>query len=36
LKDDDIVDLIQSFEPAANALSAKVDVDEILHACLNP
>ena len=35
-KDDDIVDLVESFEPAANAILAKVDVDEILHARLDP
>jgi len=35
-KDDDIVDLVKSFEPAANAVLAKVDEDEILHACLDP
>jgi hypothetical protein len=34
--DDDIVDLIESFEPAANAILPKVDVDEILHANLDP
>ena len=33
LKDDDINDLIKSFELATNAVLAKVDVDEILHAC---
>jgi hypothetical protein len=35
-KDEDIVDLVESFELAANAVIAKVDVDEILHACLDP
>jgi len=30
--DDDIAYLIQSFEPATNAVLPKVDVDEILHA----
>jgi hypothetical protein len=35
-KDDDIDDLIKSFKPAANVILAKVDVDEILHACLDP
>ena len=35
-KDDDIVDLVKSFEPAANAILAKVDVDEIVHAHLDP
>ena len=34
--DDDIADLIQSFELAANAVLPKVDVDEILHANLDP
>jgi hypothetical protein len=34
--DDDIADLIQSFEPATNAVLPKVDVDEILHANLDP
>ena len=34
--DDDIADLIKSFKPAANAVLPKVDVDEILHANLNP
>ena len=34
--DDDITDLIKSFEPATNAVLLKVDVDEILHANLNP
>ena len=36
LMDDDIVDLIESFEPAANAVLPKVDVEEILHANLDP
>ena len=35
-KDDDIVDLVESFKPDTNAILAKVDVDEILHARLNP
>ena len=35
-KDDDIVDLAESFESAASTVLAKVDVDEILHAYLNP
>ena len=35
-KDDDIIDLVESFEPAANAILAKVDVDEIVHARLDP
>jgi len=26
-KDDDIIDLVESFEPVANAVLAKVDVD---------
>ena len=34
--DDEIVDLIESFEQAANAVLPKVDVDEILHANLDP
>ena len=34
--DDDIAYLIQSFEPATNAVLPKVDVDEILHANLDP
>ena len=33
--DDDITYLIESFEPAANAVLPKVDVDEILHANLD-
>jgi hypothetical protein len=33
---DDIAYLIESFEPAANAVLLKVDVDEILHANLDP
>lgn len=32
--DDDIADLMVSFEVAANAVLPKVDVDEILHANL--
>ena len=36
LIDDDIADLIESFEPATNTILPKVDVDEILHANLNP
>ena len=35
-KDDDIVDLVKSFELATNTILAKVDVDEILHAHLDP
>jgi hypothetical protein len=35
-KDDDIDDLIESFKLAANVILAKVDMDEILHACLDP
>ena len=35
-KDDDIDDLVESFEPAANAVLAKVDMELILHACLDP
>ena len=34
--DDDITDLIKSFELAANAVLPKVDVDEILHTNLDP
>ena len=34
--DDDITDLIESFELATNAVLPKVDVDEILHANLDP
>ena len=34
--DDDITDLIESFESAANAILPKVDVDDILHANLDP
>jgi hypothetical protein len=34
--DDDIADLIDCFELAANIVLPKVDVDEILHANLNP
>jgi len=33
---DDITYLIESFEPAANADLRKVDMDEILHANLDP
>ena len=36
LKDDDIINLVESFEPATNAILSKVDMDEILHACLDP
>jgi hypothetical protein len=35
-KDDDIVDLVKNFEPAANAILVKVDMDKILYARLNP
>ena len=35
-KDDDIVDLVESFEPATNAVLVKVAVDEILHTRLDP
>jgi hypothetical protein len=35
-KDDDIIDLVESFEPTTNVVLAKVDMDEILHACLYP
>jgi len=34
--DDDIANLIESFEPAANAVLPKVDVELILHANLDP
>jgi hypothetical protein len=34
--DDDIAYLIESFEPTTNAVLPKVDVDEILHANLDP
>jgi hypothetical protein len=36
LMDDDITNLIDCFEPAANTVLPKVDVDEILHANLHP
>ena len=35
-KDDDIDDLVESFEPSANAVLAKVDVELILYASLEP
>ena len=35
-KNNDIIDLVESFELAANAILVKVDMDEILHACLDP
>ena len=34
--DDDITDLIKSFELAANAVLPKVDMELILHANLDP
>ena len=34
--DGDIAYLIESFEPANNVVLPKVDVDEILHANLDP
>jgi hypothetical protein len=34
--DNDIADVIESFEPIANAVLPKVDVDEILHANFDP
>ena len=34
-KDDDIIDLVESFELATNAILAKVDVDKIVHAHLD-
>ena len=33
---DDIADLIESFEPAANTVLVKVDMELILHASLDP
>ena len=36
LIDDDIADLIESFEAAANTVLLMVDIDEILHANLDP
>ena len=36
LIDDDIAYPIKSFEPTANVVLPKVDVDEILHANLDP
>jgi hypothetical protein len=35
-KDDDIDDLVKSFELATNTILAKVDVELILHAILDP
>jgi hypothetical protein len=35
-KDDDIIDLVESFEPTANIVLAKVDIDKILHTHLDP
>ena len=34
--DDDIIDLNESFKPAANVVLPKVDVELILHANLDP
>ena len=34
--DNDIADLIESFEPVANAILPKMVMDEILHANLDP
>jgi hypothetical protein len=34
--DDDIADIIESFEMATNTVLPKLDVDEILHANLDP
>jgi hypothetical protein len=34
--DGDIAYLIESFEPAANTILPEVDMDEILHANLDP
>jgi hypothetical protein len=36
LMDNDITDLIESFEPAANTVLPKVDEEMILHASLDP
>ena len=36
LTDGDIAYLIESFEPAGSAVLQKVDMDEILHANLDP
>jgi len=35
-KYDDIINLVESFELAGNAILAKVDMDEIVHAHINP
>ena len=35
-RDDDIADLIESFDPATNIVLPKVDVELILHANLDP
>ena len=35
-KDNDIVDLVKSFELAGNTVLAKVDMDDILNTCLDP
>jgi hypothetical protein len=34
--DDDMDDLFEGLELAANAILAKVNMDEILHVCLDP
>ena len=34
--DDDITNLIESFEPSANAILLKVDMELILHGNLDP
>ena len=36
LTDDDIIDLIESFETTTNAVLPKVDMELILHANLDP
>ena len=36
LIDDDMADLIESFEPAANPILSKVDMELIMHANLDP
>ena len=34
--DNEIYDLIESLKPAANAILAKLNMEQILHARLNP
>jgi len=36
LDDNEIDDLIESLWPAANGILAKLNVEQILHACLDP